>query len=359
MTKPANKTLIGTFVIGAVVLAVAGVVIFGSGRFFVKRYPYVMYFDSSVKGLSVGSPVSFKGVIVGTVTDIKLRLETEQMDVRIPVYIELDPKKVSSPAGVPGFEKAKTEKEAYERMGKLIDRGLRAQLGLLSFVTGQLMIELDFSPDKPIVLIGQETEIPEFPTIPSDIEELATKIQQLKLDEMINKLTLAIQGIERVVNSPRLSESLDHLNGLMKDSHDMIAHIDRRIDPLLTSIETTSANAGSLVRNLDKQISPLATNIRQTLTDTRNLVNRIDNQIDPLSTTMQSALEDARAGMMQVRETLKALQVLVNEDSQLQYHINRSLKELSSAARSVQGLTDYLERYPDSLLRGRRQKGGQ
>ena len=58
MSKPANKTLIGIFVIGAVVLAVTGIVIFGSGRFFAKRYPYIMYFDSSVKGLSLCAMVN-------------------------------------------------------------------------------------------------------------------------------------------------------------------------------------------------------------------------------------------------------------------------------------------------------------
>ena len=72
MSKKVSKTAIGAFVLGAIVLLVAGVLVLGAGKFFTKEHVYVTYFDGSVKGLNVGSPVMFRGVKVGEVKDITL-----------------------------------------------------------------------------------------------------------------------------------------------------------------------------------------------------------------------------------------------------------------------------------------------
>ena len=93
MAKQTSKTLIGGFVVGAVALIVAGVLIFGSGQFFQESYKYVLYFRGSLKGLSVGAPVLFQGVQVGSVTDISLETDTEDMTLQIPVTIEIHPRK--------------------------------------------------------------------------------------------------------------------------------------------------------------------------------------------------------------------------------------------------------------------------
>ena len=73
MSNPGNKALIGAFVVGAVVLAVMGVLILGGGEFLKKKLTFVMYFDRSVKGLKVGAPVVFEGVEVGTVKEVAVR----------------------------------------------------------------------------------------------------------------------------------------------------------------------------------------------------------------------------------------------------------------------------------------------
>ena len=94
MSKQVNKTLIGAFVVGAIALLVAALVIFGSGAFFKNRPKFVMYFDTSVKGLNVGSPVNFRGVPIGAVTDIQLLFNTEDLKLKIPVFIELYPERI-------------------------------------------------------------------------------------------------------------------------------------------------------------------------------------------------------------------------------------------------------------------------
>src|SRR6267142_2909084 len=105
MASQAKKTMIGAFVIGAVALAAAGITVFGSGRFFQNRTTFVMFFSGSITGLSVGSPVEFRGVKVGQVTKIAAVFDPKTLDITIPVYIEFDPKSLI----VAGRDDASTE----------------------------------------------------------------------------------------------------------------------------------------------------------------------------------------------------------------------------------------------------------
>jgi len=358
MSRQPNRSLIGGFVLGAIVLAVTAVLFFGSGRFLAKRYPFVMYFDGSVQGLSEGAPVVFKGVKIGTVTGIELRLEGREMNIRIPVFVEFEPEKISSPHGIRDFSKKLMETDVHQRISILVDRGLRAQLGLQSVVTGQLLINLDFHPDKPARLIGIDTEYPELPTIPSSFEEISSTIQQLPIQELVSKLILAIEGIERAVNSPELTEGMDSLNLSLKEMGKLVRHIDKRIDPLTDGIELTLNDTRNLVRHLDDQITPLASGIGNTLSDTRNLILHLDGEIEPLASGLRLTFKEARASLIQARETLLLFQGVIAEDSPMGYQITRSLKDLSSAARSIQALTDYLEEHPEALLRGKSSPGG-
>ena len=91
MAKKVNRTLIGAFVLGAIVLVVAGVMVFGSGKFLSKKNTYVMFFEGSVKGLNVGSPVVYRGVKIGEVTNIKLIMDPQKLTALIAVYVEVDP----------------------------------------------------------------------------------------------------------------------------------------------------------------------------------------------------------------------------------------------------------------------------
>ena len=128
MSKMANKSVIGAFVIGAIALAVIAVVVFGSGKFLAKEQKYIMYFQGSVKGLSIGSPVVLRGVKIGEVKDISIRPQ-EDLTVSIPVIVTIDVDKMN-PGGVVKISKP------YERLQDLIKKGFRAQLQSQSFVTG-------------------------------------------------------------------------------------------------------------------------------------------------------------------------------------------------------------------------------
>ena len=226
MGKKANPAVIGGFVVGAVALAVAGVLIFGSGEFLKEQMSWVSYFPGSVDGLQVGAPVNFKGVKVGQVTDIKVTLDARDDTVRIPVSWDLEPDRIAL-MGIP--EAKRTEKEERPLAQILIKRGLRAQLQLQSFVTGQKIIQLDFFPDTPINLVGRDSDVPEFPTTPSGTEKLTKTIENLPIDELFTDARNALQGIDRLVRSidsqviPPTHATLEKAQGTLSSVDDMTA----------------------------------------------------------------------------------------------------------------------------------------
>src|SRR5689334_10454933 len=129
----ANPKVIGAFVVGAIALAIAALIVFGGGQFFKKAVPMVMFFQGSVGGLAVGNPVTFDGVKIGQVTRVEPVYDAAKQDVLIPVYIELDTqiKSVGPQSGT-----------VLANLDELIKDGLRAQLVSESMITGQQSVNL-------------------------------------------------------------------------------------------------------------------------------------------------------------------------------------------------------------------------
>src|SRR5882724_6809409 len=179
MSTKANPKVIGSFVVGAVVLAVGGLLAFGGGKFFTTTVPMVMFFQGSVGGLGAGAPVTFDGVKIGQVTKAEPIYDAQKQDVLIPVYIELDtPIKTVGP----------TKGTALADLDELIKIGLRAQLVSESLVTGQQSVNLSFfNPNKnPINLVGLVPGIRELPTVPSSFDRLKASLNNFLLT--LNKM---------------------------------------------------------------------------------------------------------------------------------------------------------------------------
>ena len=153
MSTRANPTVIGVFVLGAVVLLVLALLAWGGTGLFRTRLDYVLFFDSSVIGLNNGAPVTFRGVKVGQVTDIQIRWGTPL----VAVYISVEPDLLK------GTPKAGAQAQIQQAV---MERGLRAKLKMQSFVTGVLYVALEPAPDTPIVLRGLEKSPPELRPFP-------------------------------------------------------------------------------------------------------------------------------------------------------------------------------------------------
>jgi paraquat-inducible protein B len=336
MAKQANKTVIGAFVVGALALIVAGVLIFGSGRFLAAQDTYVMYFTGSVKGLNVGAPVVLRGVKIGSVKDIMLRYDPKDVSVLIPVIIEIEPERVAKLQDT----KVSSRRERRENLQQLIERGLRAQLETQSFVTGQLMIQVDIHPDEPLRLVGGDSPYPEIPTIPSSMEEIQKTLdkvietfRKLPLEELVAKLLHTVEGIDNLVNSPDMTASIKSLHQALEEIRKFVA-------------------------NLDREFIPLASSVEETLDAGRKLVKNVDSKIDPVVNGIDETTEAARKALEAAEQVLVSVEDMLDKDSPLRYQFNDALEQITSAARSFRVLCDQLEQHPESLLRGRKGEPG-
>jgi paraquat-inducible protein B len=314
MNRRVSPTLIGAFVLGAVMLAVIAVVLIGSGHFLRRSSPFVLYFPGSVNGLRIGSPVKFRGVEIGSVDNIRLQLQTGQSVSRIPVIIGIDPDKITSLGGSETILNSRAEYQSA------IDRGLRAQLQTESIVTGVLFVALDYFPGTRASFVQQpgtrKYQYREIPTEPSSTEKARTAVT-----EVLTKL--AESDIEGLVDSARETIS---------DMHQLVASSDlklviRSVEHMADRVGEAAGNVSRLTTGLDSNVAGLSHDLRQTSVSAMTILDR--------------------AG-----EVLQHTDATINDPS-LMYQLTRTLQEVSAAARSVRLLTGYLERNPSAVLVGR------
>ncbi len=360
MSKQANKTAIGVFVVGAVALAVVAIIVFGSGKFFTESRSHVAYFQGSVKGLRIGAPVMFRGVRIGEVTQIRLYSVEKDMTVEIPVIFEVDPANFNQIGQIVESDVGYDEQE----IDALIKKGLRARLEMQSFVTGQLMINIDFYPNSPLRLLADKgidlgKDVLEIPTIQTFQQEIGKTLEEIPIGELAMSLENSMKGIERFVNSEELTKSLHYFKQMMRDTRNLVRHVDEKVDPLFADVELTLKDAQAMLGNINSQIDPLAGSIIKTTEDARNLVNNVNKRVRPIQADLANTTKSLRAALTSAKATLDDLDGMVSENSEFRYQIDIFLREIGLAARSLRSFADYLERNPDALIRGKLRREGQ
>src|SRR4029450_10262741 len=216
MGSKISPTVIGAFVVGAIICMVAGVLLFGGVKFFQEKIPYVMFFDSSVEGLNVGAPVILRGVQVGQVTEIAAIANPQTFDLIIRVKIEV----------VRGVVKVGAESQRIQDLHKgvegLIQKGARATLRMQSFVTGLLYVAFDFYPGTPIKLLGLDPVYTELPTIPSDMDQLKATLQEamgelkkLPLEALFSEVLGTLKRANHLLEMPEIKQTLMSLHEVM------------------------------------------------------------------------------------------------------------------------------------------------
>lgn len=261
-----------------------------------KNEYYIEFFDS-VRGLSLGAPVEFRGFQLGTVTDIKLISDFENQKFSTMVRIRITQQDISIP-----LEYA--DKTPEERLDHFIRGGLRAQLKTGNLLSGQLFIDLGYFEDAPATETKMYNGLAVLPSLPSssqtlmnDLGRFMKNLSELPLDEISVELKKTMIGIEKLVSSPDLQTVITSLNRIIKE--------------LDTTIEMI--NTGTIPQ------------VNSTLTEVETLVKDMDNW--------------------------------VSADSVLYDDLRSSLKALSEAARSITELTDMLSRHPEALIQGKKSEG--
>jgi len=326
MSKPANKTLIGVFVIVAIGLVVGAILILGSGRFF-RHYPkYVMYFDSSVKGLSIGSPVVFRGVKVGSVTDLSVDFNPSDLSILIPVYVELGEEKMN----MADLNILNGDREAQqdEYTKALIKKGMRAQLEMQSVVTGQLLISLEFHPDTKASFIGKDKRYAEIPTISTQFQQFTKRLENMPIEEILQELRATLAGIHKVVNSP--------------EAANLIASGTKGMD-----------EARLLIQHIDGQVRPLAGSTNAAVQQIKSLAENMNNELVPLSASIKNLAEETGVTLRKSQAAFDKMGSAVGDDSALAYQLPKTLKELEGAARSIRLLANELRQHPEAVVWGK------
>ena len=322
MAKQANRTMIGGFVVIAVALMAASVVIFGSGDWFKKSLHYVLHFQESVKGLSVGAPVLYRGFPVGSVKRVIIQADPKDLKDDVLVFVEIYPETVVFAYGDLDLDQWKL------RMSDLIKRGLRAQMVPQSLVTGKLIIELNVHADPPAIqehVARNNVEIlskyEEIPTIPSTLSKLESALGKMDLEKISARLIAVLTSADRILKNPDIDAAISEFKGALVD-------------------------ARSLINNVDEEVKPLSGKAQATLDDVGQLARHVDDKVDPVAKSVTGTLKT-------VDSAFKSIDELVGKRSPTRADLEAAPKELAGAARSQRVLADYLEQHLEALLKGK------
>jgi paraquat-inducible protein B len=337
MKMHVSPAVVGAFVIGACSLAVAALLFFGGVSFFHKPQRFVVYFNESAQGLNLGSAVKLQGVGVGRVVDLNIIYDQPRNRSEVAVTCEFDQNAVRSEKG-----------EAIDvsdrgQLQTLVDRGLRAELGVVGLATGLLYVELDFLDPKEFPADGRhpEAKYPVVPSTPSTISEfqsnateILTKIRRVDFEGLANDLKGLLADIRKQVDAA-------DLKGLTAQWRKTGASLDA----LANSPEIKQSFA-----NLDATLA----SVRSALGDLHHTLSQVDTQVAADSTSLQSALKRTEATLEQFDAAAVTVRRFVDSQQNLGGDADAALRQLTDAAASVERLADFLERNPSALVSGRK-----
>ena len=274
---------------------------------------FVLYFDESLRGLTIGSPVEFHGVEMGYVADISISREQQKRRLSVPVLIFIEPDRFGTG----------NDKEALRRLlERSVRRGLRARLQTASLLTGQLFIELVFNRDAEQAMIVAGETYPEFPTVASpfgqiidNVSAVLQKLERLEIEELVTSANLVLKDVDALVRVPDDSELGS--------------------DP--------EARRAALAK------APVT-----------QMVMRVNQALEALNPILESEgarnlPDDLGRSMRQLNNSLVLVKRLLEGDSArspLYYEISTTLEELKRAAQSIRSLTDTLDEKPNALIFG-------
>jgi len=311
--------MVGAFVLGALAIVIATVIGLGSSHLFTHEHKFVMFFSSDVNGLNVGAPVKFRGVEIGAVSNILLslgglgagNLQQQGAQVRIPVIIQLDSRKILARG-------AELDLDDPKQIETAVSLGLRGELKTESMLTGLCYVDLDMHPDTPAkYYLGRNSPYPEIPTVPTPLEQAQTAIvrimaalEKVDFDKLASAFTNTATSINDLVKSQEVRNTLISLN------------------QAAVSLNSTAESIRKTSDDLSKQVGPAAEDLRRTTAS-------------------------ARAALEQAQATLLAVQTTLGPGSPVSYELIQTLEQTGDAARSLRQLSDYLQRNPSSVVRGR------
>jgi paraquat-inducible protein B len=327
MRRTANKSLIGAFVVGGIILFTLAFILLGAGSFSGVKPNALAYFQDSVSGLDIGAPVKFRGVTIGKVSQVLLRTANQApADYSIPVVMEFTPDLLTRR----GLDQALLDKTGLRSS---IEKGLRAKLQQQSVITGVLYVELDYFPDTAFKLHDLRGEQPEIPTLPSNLGALTKAVsqtlEQLSRVDFVS-ITKKVDSILARIDQGASQIEFTKINNNLVAASDNIARITS--DP---AINKAIADFSTAMQSVDE------------------LVKRFNTKVDPVADDIKAMAASGRKALDRLNEAAENVRALTKAGSPTRRELDAALADVSEAAAGIRSLADFLERNPETIIQGR------
>jgi paraquat-inducible protein B len=332
MSRQANATLIGAFVFGALLLSTVTVMLLAGGTFLQERRQHIVYFEGAAQGLQIGAPVMFLGVKVGRVSQIQIGLDERNQRFLVPVTIEIEPNTVRSHSG------EIVDLREHATMRQLVERGLRARLRMQSLLTGQLYVDLDFHPERPLRFFSTSATESEIPAIPTQVQEIANRLESFQADLFLADLAAISGALKTVLSDPATGEIPARMKSVLSRLESLAARLESETQPTLRDLRANLPELGHTLQAVQVAMDRVGT-----------AADRVATLADPDGTLLG---QWTRASG-EIQAAAQALASLAADESPALVTFNDALKEITKAARALRTLAESLERHPEALLRGR------
>ena len=323
MSAKTHPRLVGAFVLGAIALVLAAVVFFSAGGWFEKRERFSVYFPGSVRGLNPGAPVTFRGIKIGEVAEVKAVL-TGKPDplIQIEIVFEMMRDIVEAPPGVPRPFAGMTGGRASRRPSS--SGAFAGSSRARACSPARSTWTSTSCPAKQARFSGLDPRYPELPTTPTAMEKMGDKFEQfldklaeLPLDEMMEDVRKAIRSIREVLEAPELKGAIRKADRAMGE-----------LGPALADARQTLADARKLLDTAGSEVEGTGGSARETLAKVRQTLDRVGQTLDEVDRTVGSA-DEARVGAA------------------------RTLEELERTLKALRHLLDYVQTHPEAVVLGK------
>ena len=323
--------------LGAILLGLVALLYFGGVNFFSRPQRFVVFFDESIHGLDLGSPVKLRGVRVGRVVDLSVRYDAASNKSLVEVVCEFSRNMITDPQGQAIDVSDRAELQT------LVDHGLRAQLGVIGLATGLLFVELDFyNPHQyPAQVPIADARRVVVPAVLSMISEYQASLTEILSD--LKRVDFA--GLSR-----RLNTLLTTGNTLLTTANTKL----QAVDTAQLSERWTKAAEGITTVATDPEIKKAFANLNAAGDDLRTLIAKLDQQVQPSSDKLAQTLDEARQALATFNAAAASAQHFIQAQAGLGTEADKTLEQLREAAAAVQRLADFLEHNPNALITGRK-----
>ncbi|MBK1834311.1 intermembrane transport protein PqiB [Roseibacillus ishigakijimensis] len=264
---------------------------------------FLLFFDQSIRGLTEGSPVEFRGLKVGRVSEISYNLVENAMDSQTPVLIELNKRLLEK------HFPPELMDEGGAGIAQALQRGLRASLKSSSLITGQLYVDMDYYPDEGEAFLANRGGYLVLPTVKTGLGQLEERVTAV---------------IEKVNALP--------------------------LDSLVRQLEATTLAAQNTLHTMNDKLEstgPLLAESQATMREMKESLTALKAILESDST--QAIPDDVRQTLAQINSSLKPL----SADGAVYGDLRRTMDELRSATRSIERLTETISDKPNSLIFGK------